>query len=41
VTARLDLIYRLRDERKFESPEELGKQIGRDVERAIRVFRRL
>jgi riboflavin kinase/FMN adenylyltransferase len=34
-------LLRLRDEIKFASSEELRQQIGRDVERARRYFRRL
>lgn len=39
--ARLDFIYRLRDERKFGSPAELRVQIARDVERTQKFFRLL
>jgi FAD synthase len=39
--ARLDFIYRLRDEKKFESPDELKAQIARDVGRANKFFRML
>lgn len=41
ATAHLNFIYRLRDERKFESPEELRAQIAGDVGRAQRLFRTL
>jgi riboflavin kinase / FMN adenylyltransferase len=37
--ARLDFLRRLRDERKFESAEQLRQQIGLDVQRAQRFFR--
>lgn len=40
-TIRVDFLYRLRDERKFESPEELKAQILRDVARAKTYFRRV
>lgn len=33
-TLRLEFVERLRDERRFHSPEELTKQIARDVDRA-------
>jgi riboflavin kinase/FMN adenylyltransferase len=39
--ARLDLIHRLRDERKFESPDELRNQIAIDVRAASRMHRKL
>jgi riboflavin kinase/FMN adenylyltransferase len=39
--AKLDFLYRLRDERKFESPEELRRQISVDVRRAEKFFRLL
>lgn len=39
--ARLDFLYRLRDERKFDSPEDLRAQIAIDVRRAQRFFRNL
>jgi riboflavin kinase/FMN adenylyltransferase len=35
---KLTFLHRLRDERRFSSPEELRKQIGRDVARARRWF---
>jgi riboflavin kinase / FMN adenylyltransferase len=38
---RLDFLRRIRDERKFESPEALKAQILRDVGRAKAYFRRL
>jgi FAD synthase len=37
----LIFLKRLRDERKFESVDALKEQIGRDVARAQRFFRRL
>ncbi len=37
--ARLDFLYRLRDEKKFESPNELRSQIAQDVRRAQKLFR--
>ena len=37
--ARLQLLHRLRDERKFPSPEALREQIVLDVTRAQRFFR--
>jgi len=40
-SARLDFLYRLRDEVKFESPQALRLQIGRDVKRAEKFFRLL
>src|SRR5262249_17670465 len=39
--ARLDFLYRLRDERKFATPEELRAQIAVDVQRAQKFFRLL
>jgi riboflavin kinase/FMN adenylyltransferase len=39
--ARLQFLRRLRDERRFDSPELLREQIGRDVEAAKRFFRML
>jgi len=39
--ANLEFLYRLRDERKFESPEELRRQIALDVQRAQKFFRLL
>lgn len=38
---RLDFLRRLRDEKKFSSPEELKAQILRDVHRAQEYFRRV
>ena len=38
---RVDFLRRVRDERKFESPEQLKAQIMRDVSRAQAFFRRL
>ncbi len=38
---RVDFLCRVRDERKFESPEQLKAQIMRDVSRAQTFFRRL
>jgi riboflavin kinase/FMN adenylyltransferase len=40
-SARLDFLYRLRDEVKFESPDALRRQIGLDVKRAEKFFRLL
>jgi len=37
--ARLDFLYRLRDERKFGSADELREQIALDVQRAQKFFR--
>ena len=39
--ARLEFLWRLRDEMKFESPEALRNQIGADVHRARKFFRLL
>jgi len=39
--ARLAFLYRLRDEKKFDSPEELRAQIAVDVRRAQQFFRML
>jgi len=39
--ARVVFLYRLRDEKKFGSPDELRKQIGVDVNRAQKFFRML
>jgi riboflavin kinase/FMN adenylyltransferase len=39
--ARLDVLYRLRDEKRFASPDELRHQIGLDVQRAQKFFRLL
>jgi riboflavin kinase/FMN adenylyltransferase len=41
VHARLEFLNRLRDERKFPSPDALRQQIAIDVRRAQRVFRTL
>ncbi len=37
---RLSFLARLREERKFENPEALEAQIGRDVHAAQNYFRR-
>lgn len=37
---RIHFIARLRDERKFSSPEELKNRIAQDIERAREIFRR-
>jgi riboflavin kinase/FMN adenylyltransferase len=39
--ARLAFLYRLRDEKKFDTPEDLRAQIGIDVRRAQQFFRML
>jgi riboflavin kinase / FMN adenylyltransferase len=39
--ARLDFLYRLRDEKKFPSPDALKQQIAADVRRAQKLFRTL
>ena len=39
--AKLSFLYRLRDEKKFDSPEELRAQIAIDVRRAQKFFRTL
>ena len=39
--ARLQFLKRIRDERKFDSPESLSEQIARDVRTANAFFRRL
>ena len=39
--ARLQFLRRIRDERRFDSPELLREQIGRDVRTATRFFRML
>jgi riboflavin kinase/FMN adenylyltransferase len=36
--ARLEFLHRLRDEKRFNSPDELRAQIGMDVRRAQRFF---
>lgn len=41
ATSRLQFLRRLRDERQFDSPELLREQIGRDVQSALKFFRRL
>jgi riboflavin kinase / FMN adenylyltransferase len=41
AAARVEFLWRLRDEMKFESPEALRKQIGTDVDRAKKFFRLL
>jgi riboflavin kinase/FMN adenylyltransferase len=38
VKARLDFVYRLRDEKKFDSSDELRHQIGLDIKRAEKFF---
>jgi len=38
---RLEFLFRLRDERKFPSADELRAQIGVDVQRAQKFFRLL
>ena len=40
-TLEVSFLYRLRDERKFETAEELKAQILKDIRRAERYFRRL
>ena len=40
-TLEVSFLYRLRDERKFDSPEELKIQILKDIRRAEAYFRRL
>jgi riboflavin kinase/FMN adenylyltransferase len=40
-TARLQFLHRIREERRFDSPELLARQIGLDVQRALKFFRRL
>lgn len=37
---RIELLHRLREERRFSGPEELAQQIRRDVEEARQLFRR-
>jgi len=39
TNARLEFLYRLRDERKFPSSDELRAQIGADVQRTQKFFR--
>ena len=41
ATLEVSFLYRLRDERKFDSPEQLKAQILRDIRRAEAYFRRL
>ena len=41
ATSRLQFLRRLRDERQFDSPPLLREQIGRDVQAAMKFFRRL
>ena len=41
ASARLDFLYRIRDELKFDSPDTLRKQIAKDVRSAERFFRLL
>ncbi|MBI3933383.1 MAG: bifunctional riboflavin kinase/FMN adenylyltransferase [Acidobacteria bacterium] len=41
TTLEVSFLYRLRDERKFASPEELKEQILKDIRRAENYFRRL
>jgi riboflavin kinase/FMN adenylyltransferase len=41
IRARLEFLYRLRDERKFDSADELRQQIAVDVERTRKFFRLL
>ena len=38
---RVQFLKRVRDERRFDSPELLREQIGRDVQVAAKFFRRL
>jgi riboflavin kinase/FMN adenylyltransferase len=38
---RIELVERLRDEKRFSSPEELTAQIGQDVERATSMLRKV
>jgi len=40
-TARLQFLHRIRDEKRFDSPDLLAKQIQRDVQSSLRFFRRL
>ena len=39
--ARLQFLHRIREERRFDSPELLARQIGLDVQAALKFFRRL
>ena len=41
ATLEVSFLYRLRDERKFDSPEQLKGQILKDIRRAERYFRRV
>jgi riboflavin kinase / FMN adenylyltransferase len=41
LTMKIEFLHRLRDEMKFPSTEALKEQIGKDVSRAIRFFKRL
>jgi riboflavin kinase/FMN adenylyltransferase len=38
---RIELVDRLRDEKRFSSPEELKAQIGQDVERATSMLKQV
>jgi riboflavin kinase/FMN adenylyltransferase len=38
---RIELVDRLRDEKRFASPEELKAQIGQDVERATSMLKQV
>jgi len=40
-TARLQFLHRIREERRFDSAELLARQIGLDVQAALKFFRRL
>jgi len=40
-TARLQFLHRIREEKRFDSPELLARQIGLDVQAALKFFRRL
>jgi riboflavin kinase / FMN adenylyltransferase len=40
-SARLRFLHRIREERRFDSPELLARQIGLDVQAALKFFRRL
>jgi riboflavin kinase/FMN adenylyltransferase len=40
-TARLQFLHHIREERRFDSPELLARQIGLDVQVALKFFRRL
>jgi riboflavin kinase/FMN adenylyltransferase len=40
-TARLQFLHRIREERRFDSSERLARQIGLDVQAALKFFRRL